>query len=119
MNKLLVISLFSLTLFFGGCYYDNEEALYPGTTCDTTSPTYQLTISPIISANCLSCHAGNAPSAGLTLSTYEQVKSAVQNKNLQNHIMQQNGFSIMPPSGQMNNCKIDQLNSWVAAGMPN
>lgn len=105
-------------LVAGGCYYDNEEALYPGTVCDTTSPAYTTTISSIISSNCQSCHSGSSPSAGLSLTSYSQVKSAVETKNLLNHLLQQNGYSLMPPSGQLSNCNIDQINSWIAKGMP-
>jgi len=105
-------------LALNACYYDNEEALYPGTSCDTISPTYTQTISPIISSNCLGCHSGSAPSAGLSLDTYATVKAAVQNKNLRDHLMQQNGFSLMPPSGMLSNCNIDKINAWVQDGMP-
>jgi cytochrome c5 len=105
-------------LVSGGCYYDNEEALYPGTVCDTTSPSYTTTISTIISSNCQSCHAGSTPSAGLSLTSYSQVKSAVETRNLLNHLLQKNGYSLMPPSGQLSNCNIDQINSWIANGMP-
>lgn len=118
LRSLFAMFFLGLLLIAGGCYYDNEEALYPGSVCDTASPTYTATISPIISSNCLSCHSGSAPSASLSLNSYELVKSAVQSKSLLNHLLQQNGYSLMPPSGQLSNCNIDQINSWITKGMP-
>lgn len=37
--------------------------------------TYSTHISPIISANCLACHSGSSPAAGLNLSTLENVQT--------------------------------------------
>jgi len=108
-----------LGLILTGCYYDNEEELYSGTVCDTAAPSYLTTIKPIISDNCLSCHSGATPTAGLSLETHDLLVSAIQNKQLMDHVMQLNGYSLMPPSGQLSNCRIEQLNAWVSNGMPN
>jgi cytochrome c5 len=118
LNRITAVLGIACLIALSSCYYDNEEALYPGTSCDTASPTYSQTISPIISSNCLGCHSGSAPSAGLLLDTYANLKAAVQSKNLQDHLVQQNGFSLMPPAGMLSNCKIDQVNAWVQNGMP-
>jgi len=108
-----------IMLSFGGCYYDNEEELYPGTVCDTASPSYLNIIKPIISENCTGCHGGASPTAGLNLTSHADLTAAILNKNLMDHLTQQNGYSLMPPSGQLSNCRIDQINAWILNGMPN
>lgn len=119
INKALILTFSLGLLLLGGCYYDNEEALYPGTVCDTVSPSFATTILPIIEKNCASCHSGAAPSAGLSLSNYNEVKSAVNNNFLLDRVLQLNGSTVMPPSGPLTNCNLDQINSWISQGMPN
>ncbi|MBK7214249.1 MAG: hypothetical protein IPH88_13315 [Bacteroidales bacterium] len=119
INKALILTFSLGLLLLGGCYYDNEEALYPGTVCDTVSPSFATTILPIIEKNCASCHSGAALSAGLSLSNYNEVKSAVNNNFLLDRVLQLNGSSVMPPSGPLTNCNLDQINSWISQGMPN
>ncbi len=117
--KVRMIPLYVFLASLTSCYYDNEETLYPVSVCDTVSPAFSTVITPIIASNCQGCHSGSAPSAGLSLTTYAQIQSAVQSKNLMDHVMQTNGYSLMPPSGMLSNCKIDQLNTWISGGMPN
>lgn len=103
------------------CYYDNEEALYPvrpGTSsCDTANPTYAATIQPIIQNNCQGCHSGSAPSGNLDLTTFNNVVSAVNNNHLFGHIVG-TSYSMMPPSGSLSECNINEFNSWINKGMP-
>jgi cytochrome c5 len=113
--------LFVLLTGLSSCYYDNEEALYPerpGTnTCDTANPTFSATISPIVQNNCQGCHSGGSPSGNLDLTTYENVVSAVSNKNLFGHLLG-TSYSLMPPSGSLSECNINQFNAWISKGMP-
>lgn len=114
---LLIGSLAGLS----SCYYDNEEALYPvrpGTSnCDTANPTYAATIQPIIQNNCQGCHSGGAPSGNLDLTSYNNVVSAVNSKNLFDHLLG-SSYSLMPPSGSLTECNINEFNSWINKGMP-
>jgi hypothetical protein len=59
---LLFLILVVSVLVISGCYYDVAEELYPsnGTTCDTSSVTYSLTVKPIIDQFCVSCHSQGA-----------------------------------------------------------
>jgi cytochrome c5 len=118
LSSWLLIPALLIFLAFEGCYYDNEEELYPGTVCDTAAPSYLTTIKPIISGNCTGCHGGASPTAGLSLTSHSDLTAAITNRNLMDHLTQQNGFSLMPPSGRLSNCRIDQINAWIVNGMP-
>ncbi len=59
--------------------------------------TYDSDIQTIMYNNCITCHGGIAPSAGLALTTYNDVKQAAQNGSL---IPRMNNTSApMPPNG--------------------
>jgi hypothetical protein len=120
-SKLLFLSAAIILISLNSCYYDNEEALYPvrpgSNDCDTTNPTYASTISPIIQNNCQGCHSGGAPSGNLDLTTYDNVVIGINSHNLMGHIIGTD-YSLMPPSGQLSSCNINQLNAWITKGMP-
>jgi hypothetical protein len=125
MKRKLITKLFffpaaAALLSLSSCYYDNEEALYPvrgSGECDTTNPTYTLTIQPIIQNNCQSCHSGGAPSGNLDLTTFDNVVAGINSHNLMGHVIGTD-YSLMPPSGSLSSCNINQLNSWITKGMP-
>ena len=87
--------------------------------CDLSSVSYSQDIEPIVNTNCLGCHAGNSPSGDLLLTSYNEIKSAVSNRNLQETINYQSDFSVMPPNQQMNDCNIAKFAAWIDLGMPN
>lgn len=97
-----------------GCYYDNEEELYPKDpdACDTANVSFAADILPIIQGNCAGCHPG---SGGFPLENYAQVKAKVDNGsfNLRVLITQD-----MPPSSanQLNTCQKLLIQSWLAKG---
>ncbi|HNW53110.1 MAG TPA: hypothetical protein PKN21_02525, partial [Bacteroidales bacterium] len=52
--------IIALALTLGGCYYDNEEDLYLGSSgCDTTNVTYSGTVVPVFAGYCNSCHSSS------------------------------------------------------------
>lgn len=103
-----------------GCYYDKEEVLYPSTACDTAAVTYSMSVVPVLSANCISCHGGSTPSAAIRLDTYAGVKQQVDNGRLLGAINQAVSYSPMPKDGtKLSNCNIAKIRIWVAAGSPN
>lgn len=103
-----------------GCYYDNEETLYPTNglpkDCDTTALTYDGKIKAIINQNCAyaGCHLnGQSPD----LSNYDNVVGSIERVKIR-AIDQKS----MPPSGASNkpsNCDISLLKTWIEKGMPN
>lgn len=111
-------------LLYSGCYWDNEEYLYPKISqCDTSVYTYSAAVKPILDSYCLSCHANNvAPSFGgnIKLGTYADVKVAADNGKLLGSISHQNGISAMPQgSAKLEDCKITIVRKWIAAGTLN
>jgi len=109
-----------------GCYYDNEQELYPNTgTCDTTSVTYSASVAPIIQSNCLSCHS-NASSAssggGISLEGHAGL-SGYLTSNQQlffNAIRHVGTASPMPKNGgSLTACQITYIQVWINAGKPN
>jgi mono/diheme cytochrome c family protein len=119
--SIIAITLVTLLLLTAtGCYYDKEEVLYPSTACDTAAVTYSMSVVPVLSANCISCHGGSTPSAAIRLDTYAGVKQQVDNGRLLGAINQAVSYSPMPKDGtKLNNCNIAKIRIWVAGGSPN
>jgi hypothetical protein len=124
MKKLLLISVLAI---LAGCYYDNEEELYPdqNSNCDTTNVTYSQTVYPLISSNCTGCHSGQAPEANILLTDYATISAqaaiaAGQFGSLYGAISHDPGNSPMPKnSAQLTDCEIKQVKVWIDAGRPN
>ena len=123
MKKLLFILVMAA---LGGCYWDNEEELYPdGTTsCDTTNVTFSGTVFPIIQSNCISCHGGTAPSGNILLEDYAGVSkqakiAAGQPGSLYGAVSHASGNSPMPQNGTpLSDCEVKQIKAWIDAGTP-
>lgn len=120
------IIVITIILFFsGGCYYDNEEVLYPAGICDTADVKYSNQVGSIISNNCLDCHSNStAPITGsnvsfegyTNLSTYIWANQ-VTFRNSINHVI---GYNPMPKDRpKMNDCNIRTLEIWADNGCPN
>jgi len=123
MKKILIISLLAI---LAGCYYDNEEELYPGegSDCDTTNVTFSGTIFPMINSNCTGCHSGSAPSGNILLTDYATISAqaaipAGQAGSLYGAITHDPGNSAMPKNGtKLSDCMIKQVKVWIDAGIP-
>jgi len=124
MKNLLILLI--LAVFVAGCYYDNEEELYPNGSgeCDTTNVTFSGTIFPLINSNCTSCHSGSAPQGNILLEDYTTISAAAaipagQPGSLYGAISHDPGNSPMPKNGtQLSDCKIKQVKVWIDAGRP-
>lgn len=75
---------------------------------------YNDDVKNIISANCVSCHGGSTPQVGLDLSTYTNVRFAVENRGLLNRI--NNVTNPMPPSGVLPSATRAIIEKWVSDG---
>jgi len=120
----LEILFVTTVLFISGCYYDNEEYLYPEQGgpggCDTTNVTYSATIAPILATNCIGCHNSTIPNAGVILSNYNDLKVQVNNGRFWGAINHLSGFANMPPSGsKLSNCNLAKIKKWIDDGAPN
>jgi len=117
--KIILASGFVLSLALSGCYSDNEEDLYLGSsTCDVSNVTYSATVAPIFANYCNSCHGGNAPSGNISTDSYASVKTNMSRiKGAVNH---QSGFSPMPQNGsKLTACDLLKIDTWINQGMQN
>ncbi len=88
--------------------------------CDSTNVTYGVSIKNIITNKCQGCHSGGAPSGGIDLSTYNGVKTKVNDGRLWGAINHLPGYSPMPKNGQkLSDCEIGLFRKWINAGAPN
>ena len=85
--------------------------------CDTIDVTYTAHIKPIIDDKCESCHNSNATSGNVILTTYDDVKDAVNTRQLKEIVNYEPGNARMPPSGKMSNCVLLKINTWIKEGM--
>ncbi len=102
------------------CYYDNEEDLYPNTTCDTTDMRYSVEIKKIMDDKCLSCHTGTGGTAGIAMESYSLLKGFATGGQLVNRT--NDASNPMPPitnGGLLSECDRQKIQSWVNAGAKN
>lgn len=118
---IICVLILGLLLGTSGCYYDNEEFLYPTTaSCDTTNIKYSTLVLPMLQNNCLGCHSQAAASGNVILEGYTNVKTYATNGKLYGTISQAQGFSAMPKNGaKLNACDISNLKRWIDAGALN
>lgn len=110
-----------ILLFLPGCYYDKEELLYPdGQNCDTTNVSYSAVVAPILQARCNGCHGGTFPSAGIDLTSHQNVVIYAEAGSLLGSIKHNQGFSPMPQSApKIPQCEINRISAWINQGMLN
>jgi hypothetical protein len=116
MYRQLIYLFLFIAVAASGCYYDNEEELYPFDFCDVTNVTYSGTIQPIVQGNCAvpGCHVPGATSPDL--STYAGLKTAADNGKLRQQTIV---ARTMPPSGALPGCDQLAIQAWLDAGAPN
>jgi hypothetical protein len=113
-------------IFLNGCYYDNEECLYPeGTTsCDTMNVTYSQNVWPVINDNCINCHSGGTPSGNISLENYDDIRASAlipagNYGSLYGVISHAPGNSPMPKNApKLPDCNIKQIEIWIEQGAP-
>ena len=100
-----------------GCYYDNEEELYPNSFCDTVNVTYSGSISKIIESKCATpgCHVAGGTGTG-NFTVFSELKEQVDNGRLLPSVRREAEAVPMPPDGALRACEVRQLELWVAAG---
>lgn len=115
-RKVLFLFVSMGVLALHGCYYDNEEELYPNNFCDTANVTFNATIFPLIQSSCAipGCHVTGAQSPNLSQAA--EVLSIANNGNLKARVVLN---KTMPPSGALPACDRAAIQSWLDAGAPN
>ncbi|HAN64951.1 MAG TPA: hypothetical protein DCQ34_01015 [Chitinophagaceae bacterium] len=88
--------------------------------CDSSQFTFSATIQPLVNSNCRGCHNPNFQSAGLDLSTYNNIRSIALNGKFMGTITHAAGFPAMPRgAAKLSDCRIAQVRKWIEAGAPN
>lgn len=116
INSKNLFAAFILGILATGCYYDNEEELYPDSfNCKPGEVSYDLNIKLIIDANCAisGCHV--AGTGRKDLSMYEGVKDIVDDGRLNDRVIVQKD---MPPSQPLSKCDIAKIDEWIQLGGP-
>jgi hypothetical protein len=119
-GTVLLTILGFVIISLNSCYYDKSELLYPASACDTAMVKYSTSVLPVLSSNCIICHGGNTPSAGISLDSYTGVKRQVDNGRLWGAVSHSPNYSPMPKnSNKLNTCSLEKIRIWIAAGAPN
>ncbi|PRY07291.1 cytochrome c [Pontibacter ummariensis] len=106
------------------CTSDNEEDSLPQPTpqpqqCDVSNVTFSKTITPILSANCYTCHSSSFSEGGVVLDTHAGVKKQADNGTLLGVITHASGFPAMPQgAAKLSDCNIARIKKWIEAGAP-
>lgn len=116
-TKTALITAILVTLF--GCTSVSEEDLVEQTILPEDTVTYLGHVKSIIDNNCINCHSdppvNGAPNA---LITYENVRDAVENRDLIARISTDNSGFLMPFGGpRLPQNLIDTVILWEAEGL--
>jgi len=117
-SLIILITAIAFTIAISGCYYDNEEDLYLGSSsCDTTNVTYSGSIAPVFSAYCNSCHSGNNPEGGIRTDSYSAVTTNIT--RIRGAVNHQSGYVPMPQGGgKLSPCDLTKIDIWIRNDMP-
>jgi len=120
-----VIGIVLVAALVAGCYYDNEENLYPvvDQVCDTTGVSFSKSIIPILQANCYKCHSAkeNANSGGnINFEDFNVLKQMVDGGVLYGSVTWNPLNLPMPKDGaKLDTCSITKIKIWIDKGAPN
>ena len=97
-----------------------DTTIIGGTKCDTLGVSYSKTVQPILQSNCVSCHSGPGATAGVDMSSIDNIVRQVgRNRIFPNVLTGKNGAQQMPQGGRLSQCEIDQITAWVNQGAKN
>lgn len=123
ITSLLLLTMFAIALI-AGCAKTSEDKLAAGssTACDTTSVSYSAAITPILQANCYSCHgsSSNGGSGGIILEGYNNLLKWAQNGYLVGNVTHAPGYVAMPyGKDKLPDCEVNKIVAWVNQGARN
>ncbi len=108
------IQLIATWILQGGAYLQCDPNAQG---CDTVIVSFEQFVQPIIKTHCQGCHSGGAPSGGVSLTSYDQIKTHAQNGRLVGAVSWQSGFTPMPQGlDPLPDCTVDKIQAWVAQG---
>ena len=82
---------------------------------------YEMDVEPVLlDYTCIGCHNENFQSGGVALSPFDALQDEALNGKLLCSIEWTNNCDPMPKNGaKMDECEINIIRSWIAAGAPN
>jgi hypothetical protein len=84
--------------------------------CDTIRPVvFEKQVWPVIGFNCTGCHSGSTPQAGISLTSYTQIRQAAESGPLLNAV-RRSGPAPMPPTGALDRCQLRTIELWAIDG---
>ncbi len=89
--------------------------------CDVSNVTYTNSIKSILDSNCTTsgCHSDNDLLTNGSLTNYTFAKAFADFGRLVGAVNHDAGFTAMPQGGEkLDQCDIDKIAAWVAAGAP-
>ncbi|ESU26995.1 hypothetical protein FLJC2902T_23360 [Flavobacterium limnosediminis JC2902] len=115
LSEKIILGLTAVAVL--SCTNDSESDL---TDNSPDNITYNRTIKPIITQNCIMCHS-QPPQAGapMSLETYDDLKEAIINRGLIDRISSFDAAFLMPRGGQrLPQSQINQIIAWEEADFP-
>ena len=86
--------------------------------CNASAATFVSTIEPLMKAKCQNCHSNGNGADGVSLEGYENIKKYAAKGILLKVIEHQEGVPSMPKkASKLSDCEINQVKTWIAAGM--
>ncbi len=118
MKKFMLLFVIMFSLFLTSCSNDSDDDTGPiiNDPPPSNDPvTYTNTVKAIIDSNCLNCHT-NPPvnSAPMALTTYTNVKDAVQNRGL---IAQIESGDMPVNASMLSSSQIQAVKDWQTDGL--
>ena len=116
MKRIHLIFLLIISAFYS-CSYESIDDLTEDIVIDVVN--YEDNIKTIIDANCIGCH-NNPPVNGapMPLTTYINVKEAIENRNLIGRVSTNDLGAVMPAGGpRLPQNLIDLIIQWEQEGL--
>lgn len=118
MNSYKLLFLFGITILSSCSNNSSSDLIEPIPFVENV--TYLENIKPIIESNCIVCHSSPPQNfAPMQLTTYNDVKLALQNRGLIGRITRDEGASGLMPNGgpKLPQSKIDLIIKWRDQGL--
>lgn len=114
-----LLTLILLSYFFLNCGGSDDATPVTDPIDPVEKKTYEADVKSIVDTHCISCHktplANGAP---MPLETFQEVKNAMQNRDMIGRISTTNTLNIMPPAGKMSDADINAIVQWEKSGLP-
>jgi hypothetical protein len=88
--------------------------------CDSATVSFSGFVKPLIENRCQGCHIGSYAGAGISLTNYNEIKTAATSARFIGSLKGLSGYFFMPKDGQtLTNCEIGKMSEWIRKGEPN